>query len=56
MRRSFLPGLPLAGLDEEDGPSTHSRGEGVINLIRGFIRMIDGDSIVIGGMKGGSLE
>ncbi len=56
MRRSFPPGLPLAGLDKEDEPSTHSRGEGVINLIRGFIRMIDGDLIVIGAMKGGSSE
>ncbi len=54
MRRSFPPGLVLEGLDEEDEPPTQSRSEGVINLIRGFIEMIDGDSIVIGAMKGGS--
>ena len=46
----------MAGLDEEDEPSIHSRGEGVINLIRGFIGMIGEDSIVIGAMKGGSSE
>jgi hypothetical protein len=55
-RRSFPPGLVLAGLDEEDEPSTHSRGEGLINLIRGFIGMIDGDSTGIVLMKGGSSE
>ena len=44
------------GLDEEDEPSTPSCDDGVINLIRGFIGMIDGDLIVIGVMKGGSSE
>jgi hypothetical protein len=48
--------LALAGFYGEDEPPMHSRGEGVINLSRGFIGMIDGDSIVIGAMKGGSLE
>ena len=49
--RSFPPGEDLIG-----ATSTHSRGEGVINLIRGFIGLIDGDLTVIGGMKGGSSE
>jgi hypothetical protein len=48
--------LVLAGLDEEDEPSTHSRGEGLIDLIWGFIGMIDGDLTGIVLMKGGSLE
>jgi hypothetical protein len=56
VRRSFPPDLALAGLDEKDEPPTRSCGEGVINLSQGFIGMIDGDSIVIGAMKGGSLE
>jgi len=49
--RSFPPGEDLIG-----ATSTHSRSEGVINLIRGFIGLIDGDSTVIGGTKGGSSE
>jgi hypothetical protein len=67
MRRSFPPGEDVIGVKGEDvigakgedvigATSTHSRGEGVINLIRGFIGLIDGDSTVIGGTNRGSSE
>jgi len=41
MRRSFPPGEDVIGVKEVDVTSTHSRGEGVIDLIRGFIGLID---------------
>jgi len=67
MRRSFLPGEDVISAKREDvigakgedvigATSTHSHGEGVINLIQGFIGLIDGDSTVFGGTKGGSSE
>ena len=40
---SFPPGFGLAGLEMNRDVSTHSRGESLIRLSRGFIGMVGKD-------------